>query len=82
MLVSISNVIKRAAEEEIQIRGFGKLTRPLLQKKMKSYMDDFVKAAKTPDNLDSLKKIKYILTNKVLEVLIEAEIDQLEKEEK
>ena len=82
MLVSMSNVLRRAAEEEIQIRGFGSLTRPLIQKKMKSYMDDFVKATKTPEKLDSLKKINYILTNGVLGALIEAEMEQMEKEEK
>ena len=80
MLESISNLFRRAAEEEILIRGFGKLTRSSIQRKMKSYMKDFVEAAKTPEDISSLKMIRYILTNGVLKALIDVEIEQLQKE--
>lgn len=73
---------KRAVEEEIQVPGFARLTRPIIQKKIKVYLDDIIKESKTLDKLNSLKKIRNILDAGVLKALLTAEIEEKEEEDK
>lgn len=68
-------------DPEILVPGFGKLTRPLIQRKIKKYLDDIVKESKTLDSIQSLRNILYSgCKSGVLKVLLETEIAEMEKE--